>query len=454
VYARGLVGSRCRAANRRAPVARGRRAIRGGVRPPGSPYRIGDTSHHDPEAHMTEVTVIGGGIAGLVASIACAEAGAAVRLLEAHDTLGGRGRSAGGPFTANFGPHVLYANGALYPFMAARGLLPPMARPPLGPVRFRAGGKLRRTPPAALLAALPRLVRARAPHDVDFRAWVTARAGARSAELLCASAGVFTFDHDPGRLSAAFVWQRWRQAILDLPPKARYARGGWGALVERLASAARERGVRIETGTRVTALPPAPAIFATELHDARRLLDDPSLTWSGGRTVALDLGLRSRRRDPFIVWDLDECGWIERFSAPDATLAPDGQELVQAQMPLRPGESADAGEQRLEALLDAGCRDWRERTVFRRRTLFDARSGALDLPGTSWRDRPAVDRGNGVFLAGDAVAAPGLLSDPAVVSALEAARGAVAWAGGAPAAAAGDRDGAQAGGLRAAISRL
>ena len=97
-------------------------------------------------------------------------------------------------------------------------------------------------------------------------------------------------------------------------------------------------------------------------------------------------------------------------------------------MPLRPGESADDGERRLEALLDVGLRDWRERVAFRRRQLLDCRSGALDLPGTSWRDRPAVDRGNGVFLCGDSVAAAGLLSDPAVTSALEAARLAVAQA--------------------------
>ncbi|HEX4806722.1 MAG TPA: NAD(P)-binding protein, partial [Conexibacter sp.] len=40
---------------------------------------------------MDEITVVGGGVAGLVAAIACAEAGAPVRLLEAHETLGGRG---------------------------------------------------------------------------------------------------------------------------------------------------------------------------------------------------------------------------------------------------------------------------------------------------------------------------------------------------------------------------
>ncbi len=61
---------------------------------------------------------------------------------------------------------------------------------------------------------------------------------------------------------------------------------------------------------------------------------------------------------------------------------------------------------------------------------MDARSGALDMPGTSWRDRPAVDRGDGVFLAGDMVAAPGLLAEVAWASAIEAGRLALRGGGG------------------------
>jgi len=379
---------------------------------------------------MNEITVIGGGVAGLVAAIACAEGGAPVRLCEAHETLGGRGRSTDGPYVANFGPHVLYANGTLWDFMRERNLLPPVARPPLTGVFFRAGGKRRRTPPIAFTRAVLRLWRTReAPDDVSFRSWVAGRCDERAAELLSRSCGVFAFHHDPGELAAGFVWARFRQAFLDLPLQARYVRGGWSALIERLEAGARAAGVRMETGARVTQLPTdGPTIVATELRDAAMLLADDSLDWPSGRTIALDLGLRKRRGDAFVVWDLDEAGWIEAYSVPDKTLAPVGHALVQAQMPLRPGESADDGERRLEALLDVGFRDWRERVAFRRRQLLDGRSGALDLPGTSWRDRPAIDRSDGVLLCGDSVAAPGLLSDPAVTSALEAARLAVAQA--------------------------
>jgi len=384
---------------------------------------------------MTEITVVGGGIAGLVASMACAEGGTSVRLLEAHERLGGRGRGTEPPFVANFGPHVLYANGTLWRFLRERELLPPVAGPPPTGVFFRAGGRRRRIPPLALTRAVLSLWRERsAPDDVSFRAWVAERRGDAAAEWLSRACGVFAFHHDPGELAASFCWDRFRQAFLELPPRARYVRGGWSALIATLERGARERGVRIETGARVRDLAEVagggPAIVATELRDAAALLGDDALAWPSGRTVALDLGLEGTRRTPFVVWDLDEAGWVETYSKPDPSLAPAGHALVQAQMPLRPGESADDGERRLEALLDAGFAGerWRERVVFRRRQLLDGRSGALDPVGTSWRDRPAIDRGDGVYLCGDGVAAPGLLSDPAVTSALEAARLAVAQA--------------------------
>jgi hypothetical protein len=243
---------------------------------------------------------------------------------------------------------------------------------------------------------------------------------------------VYTFHHDPGSLSAAFVWDRTIRALLTAPPPARYVIGGWSALIAALEERARKLGVTIESGRRVAELPQPPVIVAVELADARELLGDDSLRWPSGKTACLDLALTSRRGDPFVVSDLDEAGWIERFSAPDPSLAPPGEELVQAQMPIRPDETPDQAHLRLERLLDASFDGWRERQTWRRRQVMDGRSGALDPPGKSWRDRPAIDRGGGVFLAGDMVAAPGLLAEVAWASAVEAAAGALAVSDAAP----------------------
>jgi phytoene dehydrogenase-like protein len=383
---------------------------------------------------MSQITVVGGGIAGLTAAIACAEGGAKVRLLEAHAQLGGRARSADGPYKANLGPHALYSDGAMWGWLSERGLLPNHVRPPLAGARFRYQGGVQRTPPLGTIPAVLRLRGRQAPVEQDFRGWVTSHTDERIAAMLSSIAGVYTFHHDPGELSAAFVWERTVRLFLSTPPPStvvRYASGGWSGMVAPLERRVRELGVEVQTGRRVEELPESPVILATELHQASELLGEP-LQWPSGNTVCLDVGLSRRRGDPWIVSDLDESGWIGRYSSSDRTIAPEGHELIQTQMPIRPGESAERAGARLERLIDQSVPNWRERETWRRRQVMDGRSGALDPPGTTWRDRPSIDRGDGVFLAGDMVAAPGLLAEVSWASAIEASRMALGLAGARP----------------------
>jgi NAD(P)-binding Rossmann-like domain len=385
---------------------------------------------------MNEINVVGGGLAGLIAAITCAEAGAPVRLYEAHEELGGRARTMDGPYKANLGPHALLSNSPFWRWLGERDLLPPYARPPLSGVRFRWRDDIRRVPAVGVAVAALRLRGSSAPVDRNFGSWAADHVGEEAADQLARSAGILTYHHDPGELSAAFVWEPLVRGLLSAPPAARYPVGGWGTIVERMLLRAQSLGVDIRVGSRVDSLPSSPVVVATEMADARALLGDDSVRWLSGHAVCLDLALVHRRGDPFVVVDLQETGWIERYTAADGSLAPDGEELIQAQMPIRPGESADAAAGRLERLLDASFAGWRERETWRRRQVMDGRTGALDLPGQTWRDRPAVDRGDGVFLAGDMVAAPGCLSEIAWASAVEAGRLAVAAARGVPAAAA------------------
>jgi phytoene dehydrogenase-like protein len=379
---------------------------------------------------MDQITIVGGGVAGLTAAISSAEQGASVRLLEAHAELGGRARSTPAPYKVNLGPHALLSSSPFWHWLGERDLLPPHARPPLSGVRFRWRDDIRRVPAVGAAVAALRLRGRTAPVELDFRTWASSQVGPEAAEALSRSAGILTYHHDPGELSAAFLWEPLVRGLLSAPPSARFPIGGWSAIVQRMRDRALALGVAIETGNRVSELPGAPVIVATELADARLLLGDESLTWLSGHSVCLDLALRHRRGDPFVVVDLQETGWIERYTASDPSLAPAGEELIQAQMPIRPGESATVATTRLERLLDAAFTGWRERETWRRRQVMDGRTGALDLPGKSWRDRPAIDRGDGVFLAGDMVAAPGCLSEIAWASAVEASRLAVSRAAG------------------------
>jgi phytoene dehydrogenase-like protein len=377
---------------------------------------------------MEQITIIGGGVAGLTAAITCAEHGAGVRLLEAHERVGGRARSTDGPYKANLGPHAIYKGGVLWEWLSERDLMPPLARPLLTGVRFQYEGTIHRTPPLSLIPPGLRLRGRIAPVDQDFRSWVTDHSDARTAAMLSSLAGVYTFHHDPGELSAAFVWERTQRLLLTARPPARFIVGGWSSLVDALERRARSLGVEIVAGERVDALPEAPVIVALELRDAAQLLSDDGLAWPSGRTVCLDLGLRDRGGDPWIVSDLEDAGWLERYTAQDTSLAPSGEQLVQAQMPIRPDETADDAAARLERLLDAAFEDWRDRVTWRRRQVMDGRSGALDLPGTTWRDRPAIDRGEGVFLCGDQTAAPGCLAEVSFGSAIQAGTLAVEYA--------------------------
>lgn len=376
---------------------------------------------------MTEITVVGGGLGGLVAAITAAEAGARVTLHEAHSRLGGRARTTDGPYRANDGTRVFYADGPHWSWLSARGLAGPagrVGRRELTRLVFRHAGEVRNRPPAALLRAVARR-RLRPPADRDFHGWACERIGERAARAVEGFAGVITFDADPGRLSAPFVWERVLRVAAPRPPSARYVIGGWQSVVDRLADHARRLGVRIETGSRVTELPDAPVVVATHLASARTLLGDDTLSWESGRTVLLDLGLAAGAHDPFVVWDLDEGGFSERYSSVDRSLVPPGHSLVQAQLPMRPGERTADAVARLERLFDQSYPDWRDRVAWRRDAVANGRTGAIDLPGRTWRDRPAVVRGDGVYLAGDQVAAPGVLSEVTFASAIEAATHAV-----------------------------
>lgn len=383
----------------------------------------------------TEVTVVGGGLAGLIAAVEVAEAGTPVRLLEARRRLGGRGTSTPGPYVANLGPHALYDGTELWSWLRARGLHGP-ARTPRSPnmvLRWR--GAARRTPPRALLPAL-RLRGApgqQAPVDIDLRTWATDRWGADTAAALAGLGGPLTFDHDPGRLSAAFVVERIRRILLRPTVGARYVEGGWGALVDRVAGHARAVGVTVEVEAGVSAPDLAdlrdrgPVIVAVDPGAARRLLGDAVPPADDRRVALLDVGLVAAR-DPYLVLDLDEAIFWTRPSAVVRSVAPAGHDLVQLSGGMRPGEELDAAVARLEAVLDLMAPDWPGRTEWRRRSAVRASTGAVDLPGTTWRDRPAVDQGDGLWLAGDWVAAPGHLAEVSCTSARIAAAGAVGLA--------------------------
>jgi phytoene dehydrogenase-like protein len=364
-----------------------------------------------------EVTIVGGGIAGLVTAIHLGEAGGHATLHEAGARLGGRGRSDQGDYRTNLGPHALYRHGEFERWLIERKLLPCVRYPSLTGLRLRVGGRLRRLP-LALLPVMRSLGKS-APVDECYRDWASRELGSDAAEAAIGLAALPTFHADPGTLSAAFVQERLQRSGAWRPVY--YIDGGWSKLVERLEQRARELGVTIRTGSKLAELPQGPVVVATDLPMAARLLEDDSIAWPGAKTALLDVAWRSARGEPAAVLDLDERIYASRYSAGDAGLAPEGESLIQAMAGVRSDETTDSARARIESVLDDAYPGWRDRITWQRKGLVDGGAGPADPPGTSWRDRPAIDRGAGRWLVGDRVAAPGVLSEVSFASARIAA---------------------------------
>lgn len=371
------------------------------------------------------VRIVGGGLAGLIAAIEAAERGARVELFEARDVLGGRARSHPPPYVADIGPHALYPPSSGWDWLRTRDLLPPTTKPLRRGYRVVQDGKL--TALSLRYAHTAAVVRGKAPVDVDFRSWAARKAGAKAAEAASSLLIAFTYDHDPGRLSAAFCAPRFRR-LVSPRLKVRYVIGGWQGLVNALEQRALSRGVKIFKGMHMRDLPEPPVIVATDARNATLLLKDKTLDWTTGRVAVLDVAIRDKELLPTVVFELDHPTVAVRHSSVDTSLAPPGEQLIEAATGFPPDQTIDEAVGRIELFLNIAFKGWRHRETWRQRFAFDMGAGAVDTPGQTWRDRPSIDYGSGVFLAGDWVAAPGLLSDVAVNSAVQAAMKSIQYA--------------------------
>ena len=365
-----------------------------------------------------DLTIVGAGLTGLTAAIEAAERGWRVTVAEAHSRPGGRARSLPAPFRANTGPHAVYVDGPWWAWLERRGLTPRIVAAPRNAGLVRTGGRLGPWPAelSAAIAALP----AEAPAAETFRAWLLRHVDAKTAEAIAGVAFIFTFDHDPGRVSAEFACQRLHRTLAG---GARYVAGGWTTLVDLLAERAVSLGAEIRTQARVAALPAGPTILATSLAAARDLTGDLSLTWPSARVATFDLGLRADAGpDWFRIMDLDNRIYAARYSLADSSLAPPGHELMQISAACAPGERKADAERRVQHLLDQSWPGWRATVQWQRSAVRMHSTGAVDLPGTTWRDRPAVSRGAALAVATDQSAAPGLLAETGIAAAQFAVR--------------------------------
>lgn len=413
-----------------------------------------------PERDRRQVAVVGGGLAGLSAAIAAAEAGATVTLFDARRELGGRARThVADGFARNQGPHALYRAGAARAALRRWGVPISGHVPSLRGGELAVDGELRRAARPSTLGhdgrhGLRRLLSPGAAGRADGRtmsAWLDDELPAgRARDAAAALVRLTSYGGDLDHADAAALITQVHRATRGVL----YLDGGWTSLVVGLTTVAQRHGVRIERDRKVTAVEQDGGGWAVETgrgaaafdavvlasggaEHAAALLGGASPTLDQWATTAhpvvagcLDVALaRLPNRDHTNVVGLDEPTYCIVHSL-TARLAPDDGAVVHV---LRYGDDlADADELRrsLEAQLDRAQPGWRD-------VLVDARFGrrltvAHDVPRPESAGRPDVVLPDlaGVLVSGDWITGDGLLADAAVSSGIRA--GTLAATGRAP----------------------
>lgn len=383
--------------------------------------------------------VVGGGPAGLVAAGRLAEGGVATTLLEAGAGFGGRAASERREgFDLNQGPHALYAGGPAMRELRAMNIDPPRWNPTSHRSVFLRGGKPRRLPGGSLPLArwLAGVARSQPENlaELSVAEWLQRTLRSESARASAAAlVRVTTFVADHEALSADVAAT---QLKIGLVPGVRYLKGGWQWLVDALAARAERDGATLRSRAAVRALRHGPDGWEVTLDEETLQADVLVVAAGGPDSVAkllgdrsppapgppaelsvLDLGLRRLpKRGRRFALGIDEPTYLSRHSPPGHR---DGSLLSLASYTRQPRAE-------LETMADAVQPGWREQATLQRfLPRMVAVSAIPSAAAAGLSGRPAVDRGEGLYLAGDWLGPEGWLVDAALSSGAAAAAAAL-----------------------------
>jgi phytoene dehydrogenase-like protein len=418
-----------------------------------------------PNSRKSEVNIVGGGIAGLLAAVELARSGAKVTLFESAAELGGRARTkhADG-FFLNQGPHALYIAGAFKRELDRLGIAYAGRRTEGGERQAIYRGELHRLPASLATLAMTSLMGvgdkvtfARMQKAVidgatgkeSFGRWLDAEELSPVVRMgMEAVSRVSSYANAPGLVHAGEMLEQIRRAFKGVI----YLDGGWSTLVEGLAKAAREAGADLRTGAAVERVTVEGRRSRVHLADGETVAADATLLALGPNEAArlapgvaslkqyaadavpvrantLDLAL-SRMPEgakPFAL-GIDQPFYFSVHSN-DAKLAPAGGVVAHVARYMAPDERVvrDAISE-LEGVADMVMPGWRafevKRQELRGMTVANATPRwDKPRPGVALVDAP------GVFIAGDWVGDEGMIADAAAASAIAAAHAVGAWIG-------------------------
>lgn len=386
-----------------------------------------------------QAVVIGGGPAGLMAAGRLAGGGLETVLLEAGPHLGGRAASEErGGFVLNQGPHALYVGGPAGRELKASGIELDWWQPASPASVFPRDGKPKRTlSGSGQLGRWFLKLQRTEPEElagISTAEWLRQSLGSERARASAAAlVRVTTFVADQESLSADVAAT---QLKIGLWPGVRYLRGGWQQLVDALAGKAEASGATLRTRAAVRSLQRGPEGWEVALDKETLRADVVVIAAGGPDAVAkllgehapaapgppaelsvLDLGLRSLpRRSRRFALGVDKPTYLSRHSPPEHR---DGVLLTLASY-------ARESRQALEDLADAVQPGWREQAMLERFLPRMVAVSATPTPASGGlAGRPAVDRGEGLYLAGDWIGSEGWLVDAALASGAAAAAAAL-----------------------------
>lgn len=409
------------------------------------------------------VSIVGGGIAGLIAAAHLARAGARVTVFESAGSLGGRARTrAVDGFFLNQGPHALYLGGAFRRELVKLGV--PFRGERSDPARPQAlwQGRLHPLPATAqsllmtgLLGVGEKLaytrvlkaIMAGATGEGTFADWMDGqRMTPRLRAALEALARVTSYTNAPEMVSGSAMLDQIRLGLRGVL----YLDGGWATLVDGLADAARAAGATLNAGARVERVSADGGRTRIALADGSEHVSDAVILAVGpheaaelaGGVASLQVEAGEARAIRANALDLALSGWpagarefvlgIDRpyyFSLHShaAKLAPGGAAVVHVARYLGPGDAPQRDAiSELEALADKAMPGWRALEVKRQELRGIIVSHAVvradrARPGVELKDAP------GMFIAGDWVGDEGMISDASAASAAKAAEAVVRW---------------------------
>jgi phytoene dehydrogenase-like protein len=254
---------------------------------------------------------------------------------------------------------------------------------------------------------------------------------ARAAAAALVRVSTFVADHE--QLSADVAAT---QLKIALAPGVRYLEGGWQSLVDALTRKAEAAGATLRTRAAARVLHQEAggwtvALDEDTLHadvlvvaaggpeDVAELLGEkaPAAPGPAAEVSTLDLGLRRLpRRSRRFALGVDKPTYLSRHSPPDHR---DGVLLSLAGYARQPRGA-------LEEVADVVQPGWREQVTLERFLPRMVPVSAIATPATGGlHGRPQVDRGEGLYLAGDWIGQEGWLVDAAIASGAAAAAAAL-----------------------------